>query len=107
MDITRIACYCVMYLLFPIPILFSGTPIIESFIGSKTGSDIILLCSASGTPAPTVTFTSQGQTVTSALQGHSINSNTLRISEGNVRQKYSCIAKNRHGTVVSTLSGKI
>ncbi|XP_060573477.1 neogenin-like [Ruditapes philippinarum] len=80
-----------------IEIIVEGMPRIKSFTGSQDGSLITLECTVEGNPEPDVTFSNQGQTVTSALQGHTVKHNRMLIEIEFLKTEYKCVAGNVHG----------
>jgi len=64
-----------------------------------------LTCTVAGKPMPTVTFTSQGQPVTSELDGHKLVQNRLIVEKSSVRTEYTCEANSIQGSDTKTVSG--
>lgn len=81
-----------------------GMPSIESFTGAQDGSLITVECIVEGNPEPYVSFTTKGQSVTSALQGHTVKNNKILIEVEFLKTEYKCLAENVHGTSFKTLS---
>ncbi|XP_053381213.1 hemicentin-1-like [Mercenaria mercenaria] len=85
-----------------VKINLEGMPAIISFTGTQDDSLVTIECTVEGNPEPSVTFTSQGQTV--ALPGHTVKSNRILIEVEFLNTEYRCVAGNIHGTTFRTIS---
>ncbi|KAK3589810.1 hypothetical protein CHS0354_015816 [Potamilus streckersoni] len=86
-------------------VTIQGFPVITTIQSNRTEKIVSITCIIRGFPYPTLTYYAGGHLVTSDLQGHLVEGQTLIIAVDSVQQQqYTCWAENIYGSNAANFS---